>query len=59
MNHFVPGTNPFPFSKYKLNIPWDYVSKRIDRQVLNEILLAKKLINQEVPRIESEAWRIT
>lgn len=59
MNHFTPGTSPHFFSKDELIIPWDSVSIKIDRIILNEILLYKKLINQEVPRVESEAWRIT
>lgn len=56
MNHYVRGTPP---SRFEFSIPWDSVSIKLDRIILNELLLYKKLINQELPRVESEAWRIT
>ena len=59
LEHFVPGIRPSHLSEYKVKVPRDSVSNKIDKKLLNEILISKKLINQEVLPVESEAWRIT
>jgi hypothetical protein len=55
VQHFVPGKN---FSEIKINTLRDSVSHKIDKKILNEIFILNKLIEEKIPKEESEAIRI-
>jgi hypothetical protein len=55
VEHFVSGKN---LLEIKINMLRDSVSYKIDKKILNEIFILNKLIEEKIPKEESDAIRI-
>jgi len=58
VEHFVSNTNFSNFSEIKIKILQNSVSTKIDKKILGEIFIFKKLIQETTLIVESEATRV-